>query len=177
MNTIKKILSLTLIVALALVLSLPALAAEVTIVADPGETGTEAGETYTAYKILDAAPLGETAEAPGTFTSVAYSISKSSPFHDVIAAFGGETPVFTLYSKDATSDVVALAEGVTSFDAAELATALKAVVDDEANADAVAALSTSFTGNKATLSDGYFLITSSLGSKMIVDTFGMSLTW
>lgn len=189
MKVMKRFAGIVLALVMVLCLTAPALAANVTI-NTPESEDENYTPTYTAYKIFDAEPLDETSktvddEVISSFENVAYSIDKESPFLAKIEAFtttikvtedGTETektvPVFTVYSKNNTHNVVALAEGVTTFDAAALATELKTVIDDTANADKLASFTTSFTGASAELTNGYFLITSSLGDKMIVDTFG-----
>lgn len=189
MKVMKRFAGIVLALVMVLCLTAPALAANVTI-NTPESEDENYTPTYTAYKIFDAEPLDETSETVddeviSSFENVAYSIHKESPFLAKIEAFtttikvtedGAETektvPVFTVYSKNDTHNVVALAEGVTTFDAAALATELKTVIDDTANADKLASFTTSFNGASAELTNGYFLITSSLGDKMIVDTFG-----
>lgn len=181
----KKITSIALMLVMMLALAVPALAADETKIniTVPGEETNN--ETYTVYKIFDATVNGEVKDQTGTepdgtvstFANVAYTIKTDSPFYDVIETYAEEgKTVFELKNDPAhpNQKTVVLAEGVTTYSAAGLATALKAVED---KADAAV-----LTNEKAPLTipaPGYYMILSSLGSNAVIDTVGkesMSIT-
>lgn len=185
MKNLKKITSVAVMLVMMLALAVPALAADETKIniTVPGEETNN--ETYTVYKIFDATVNGEVKDQTGTepdgtvstFANVAYTIKTDSPFYDVIETYAEEgKTVFELKNDPAhpNQKTVVLAEGVTTYSAAGLATALKAVED---KADAAV-----LTNEKAPLTipaPGYYMILSSLGSNAVIDTVGkesMSIT-
>lgn len=113
------------------------------------------GETYTAYKVFDATISGDNAS---------YSITSSNPFYATVSAYEGIT---LTESADGTKYLV---EKNDKFDAAAFAVLLNAVENKgNASGSGVAADSTvSITG----LSDGYYLVTSSLGAVCQLTTAG-----
>lgn len=175
MKTMKKLASVALALTLALALAAPALAAEVTIkLPTPTEdTDPNATESYKAYKIFDADVAGEEVnEANSTFDHVAYSISDNSPFYATVNGFAGITLTELREENGVKTFNVAVDD---TFVAADLAAALQAVVTAEGftgeaiEADKAATLTENATLN---LTDGYFLIVGTLGSKAILDTVG-----
>lgn len=172
----KKITSIALMLVMMLALAVPAMAADVTIDIDTSN-GSDTGETYTVYKIFDATVNGETSKTEGEgedqtiiseFANVSYTIEESSPFFSTIQNFKvGEENAFTLKQVNGgTTYTVTMAK---DYSAAELATALLAV-ENKASAAVL-------TNEKAPLTvdnKGYYLITSSLGSKAVVDTVGQN---
>lgn len=157
----KKIISLILALVMVMGLAVGASAASITITTPstaPEDTNT-AHETYTAYKIFDATYEGTL----GADTPISYTIDSGNPFYDTIATSG----YFTLEQIN-TSTVYNVTKN-TNFDAtaaATLATSLKAVIDADATITG-----TDSTDSVINVTDkGYYLITSSLGSKMVVDT-------
>lgn len=167
----KKLVSLVIVMALVLSLAVGAAAADDTtsitinpnLPADGSITGT--GETFTAYKIFDATYEGTLDED----SNIAYTIdSKNNPFYKTIR----NSSYFTLTQIN-NSDIYKV-EKNDSFDntaAVTLATALKQVI----TADTDSAGTSTYSDGKYTISvadKGYYLITSSLGSKMVVDTLG-----
>lgn len=157
----KKIISLILALVMVMGLAVSASAASITI--NPNVTGgTDAGETYNAYKVFDATIAGD---------NVAYTIvgegENKSQFYDVIAAYTyKDVKIFTLTEINDTGVYnVQVDASFTGEDAAkDLATALKTA------ANTVTA--TSNTGKFEELDTGYYLITSTLGSALVVDTLG-----
>ena len=174
MKNMKKLASLLLVLVMVFALAAPALATDVTIDIDTPD-GEDTGETYTVYKIFDATVNGETSKTEGEegdettiseFKNVSYTIESTSPFFSTIENFKvGEENAFTLTQVNGTTKyVVTMAK---EYSAAELATALLAV---EGKTPV-----TGLDGVKAPLkvdNKGYYLITSSLGSKAVVDTVG-----
>lgn len=157
----KKIISLILALVMVMGLAASASAASITIESNVSG-GTTAGETYNAYKVFDATISGE---------SVAYTIvgegENKSQFYDVIASYvyNGKT-IFTLTEINETGEYnVKVDESFTGEDAAkDLAAKLKAA--------AVTYTATNTTGAFTGLDTGYYLITDTLGSALIVDTLG-----
>ena len=157
----KKIISLILALVMVMGLAVSASAASITI--NPNVTGgTDAGETYNAYKVFDATISGK---------NVAYTIvgegENKSQFYDVIAAYTYKSvKIFTLTEINDTGVYnVQVDASFTGEDAAkDLAAALKNV------AGTVTATNTD--GKFTNLDTGYYLITDSLGSALIVETLG-----
>lgn len=160
----KKILALIMALALVMGLAVTASAAKITITPAPvPEGGTASDPVYTAYKILDASlsgPLGTNPdEAPNTTTPVTYTIDKSSPYKTVLAKYFD----FEDVPGDATKQV---AKKKVNFDAAALAADLAPVLTGETGT------ATKVDGKFVidNLDPGYYVITSSVGGNMIVDT-------
>lgn len=150
----KKALSLVLALLLALTLTAPAFAASITINANMPETGATSGQTYKAYKVFDASISGN---------NVSYTIDTNSPFYAAVSA----SNLFTLVQIN-NSNVynVSAKNDATGAQIAEILT-----VPETAT---VAGQATSVNGTAKIegLTPGYYLVTSSLGTKVIVDTLG-----
>ena len=160
MKTMKKLASLLLALAMIFALATTAFAASITITPPTvGEGAVETGITYTAYKIFDATISGD---------SVAYTIDSSNPYYNTIAA---ATNYFKLTQVgDTTTYVVTKLDGYTETAANTFADTLKAVTGVTA-----AGTLEKQTDGKYKLSgmtNGYYLITSSVGSDLILDTIG-----
>ena len=162
----KKILALIMALALVMGLAVTASAASITITPAPAPEGSTAAEpVYTAYKILDAVIGGDGSlgtnpdEEPNTTTPVTYTIAADSPYKTVLATYF----TFEEIPGDATKLV---AKKTTEFDAAALAAALAPVLADAAGT------ATKSGDNYVieNLDPGYYVITSSVGTNMIVDT-------
>ena len=168
MKNFKRFASVVMVVMMMLSMMIPAMAASITIISTP-TNGTDTQETYKAYKIFDATISGE---------NVAYTIDNSNPFYNVISNYsvtigeGDSTTdekVFELTQVNDTTTYIVKVK-VENYDAELLAEALKAVITDDT---AVAGFVSSSTDGKYVidnLGEGYYLITSTLGSKMIIDT-------
>lgn len=166
----KKIVSLILALVMVMGLAVSASAASITINSNV-TGGTTTGETYTAYKVFDATISDQ---------NVAYTIvgedvgeNEKSQFYDVIASYTyNGVKIFTLTEIGTTG--VYNVEVHTSFtqgdDEAKQAAAkdLAAKLKVAANASTA----TSDTGTFTNLATGYYLITDTLGSALIVDTLG-----
>lgn len=148
----KKIISLILALVMVMGLAISASAASITIT-PPTTDGTETGATYAAYKIFDADISGD---------NVAYTIDSSNPYFATIQA---ATDYFTLTQVNGTTTyTVTVKDAYDETAANTFADTLKAV-----EAEPVGTVS----GNKITdLTDGYYLVTSSVGSDLILDTIG-----
>lgn len=169
----KKIFALILALAMVMGLAVSASAAKITITPadDTLIDNNTAAETYKAYKIFDATISGD---------NVAYTImggtTNKNQFYDVVDAYTykiGEAniDVFTLdqindtdvYNVRVDEAFMALSGDAADAAAKDLAAKLKSVAT---NHDAI-------SNEKAEIEvgTGYYLITSSLGSALIVDTY------
>jgi len=139
------------LLALVMMLSMSAMAATITVT-PPTANGTEAGIEYKAYKVFDAVISGD---------NVAYTIDSSNQFYSVISS----SAYFTLDQLNGTTTyIVTPADNYNTEEAAKtLAAQLKAV--------ATAADATfSDTKPAADVAEGYYLITSTVGDALILDT-------
>lgn len=155
----KKIISLILALVMVMGLAVSASAASITI-APPTTDGTETGITYTAYKIFDA-----TISESG---AVAYTIESTSPYYNAVYTSGYFT--LTPAAGSTTTYVVTANENYTAEEANTFADTLKAVT----GATAAGTLTKQDNGNYklGDLADGYYLVTSSVGSDLILETIG-----
>lgn len=160
----KKLVSLVIVMALVLSLAVGASAASITITPPDSSAGTESGITYTAYKIFDATIVEG---ANNSITNAAYTIKDSSPYYTAISA---ATNYFTLTLVAGTTDtyLVTKTDDYTQVAAIEFADTLKAVTGVTGTT-----LTKSGAYYKAEgLEDGYYLVTSSVGADLILETFG-----
>ena len=153
----KKCISLMLALVLVMALTVGVSAASITITPPTG-SGTDTGITYTAYKIFDATISGD---------NVAYTIDskigeQDNPF---FATIQGATDYFTLTQVGNTNTyTVTVKSDYTEEAANAFAETLKAVAANPVG---------NLEGNKISgLTDGYYLVTSSVGSDLILDTIG-----
>ena len=154
----KKIISLILALVMVMGLAVSASAASITITPPDVNGGTENGITYTAYKIFDATINGD---------AVAYTIESTSPYYTAVNNSG----YFTL-TKAAGSDttyIVTAKSTYTEETANTFADTLKAV---SASPAGTLAKQTDGTYKVENLSNGYYLVTSSVGSDLILRTIG-----
>lgn len=154
----KKIISLILALVMVMGLAVSASAASITIT-PPTTDGTETGITYTAYKIFDA-----TISKSG---AVAYTIESTSPYFETIQ---DATNYFTLTQVNKTTTyTVSVLKDYNEAAANTFADTLKAVA-----ATAAGTLNKQGDGTYKLegLADGYYLVTSSVGSDLILDTIG-----
>jgi len=148
----------TILLALVMILSLAigASAATITITPPPVPEEAELGEvTYTAYKVFDATISGN---------NVAYTIDQENPFYNVINTCG----YFKLTQVNGTTTYIVEKNDTYTDDTAKtLAGQL-----NEVSGKVVAGTVTTTGGAQATLEldDGYYLITSTLGDALILDT-------
>lgn len=157
----KKIIALIMALALVMGLAITASAASITI--NPNVSGgTAGGETYNAYLVFKATISGG---------NVAYTIvgegTNKSQFFDVIKDYTyNGNKVFTLNEINETGEYnVLVASSFTGEDAAkDLAGKLKEVANN--------VTATNNTGKFTDLATGYYLVTDSLGSALVVDTLG-----
>lgn len=147
------------LLALALVLSMSAMAATIAVVPPTVPTGaTEAGITYKAYKVFDATLSGE------NNANVSYTLTttKNSTLYTLVEKY------FTL-TETSVSGVFNVTKKA-DFNAANFAKELSGNVS-------LLGTAVDFTkqtdGNykTATIADGYYLVTSSVGGALMLDTF------
>jgi len=186
MKNFKRIASVVMVLMMMLSMMLPAMA-ETTITIKPNISSgtTDGSETYSAYKIFKAVFSDEVI---GENTNVAYTIESNSKFYDLISTAADENgkKYFTLDQlNDSITYIVGLnkdasdPENVVYYynekEAAKLAVELNKVADKEAEAVTV---TKAFADGKYTLTlngdDGYYLITSSVGTALILDTLASS---
>ena len=171
MNNMRKIASLLLALVMVFALAATASAASITIQGNVPDDGTTTGETYTAYKIFDATFEGEEVvkgDSDAESTKISYTIDSSSPFLNELNKMEGllkQLNGSTTYIVDTTK--------ITQENIDSIAASLKAIVD--AGSVTAAGTATAGADGNATINNldkGYYLVTSTLGSKIIVDTLG-----
>jgi len=141
------------LLALVMMLSMTAMAATITVTPPTVPDGaTETGITYKAYKVFDAVISGN---------NVAYTIDSTNQFYDVIS----KSPYFKLEQLNGTSTYIVTPTDSYKDEAAakDLAAQLKKVA---------ATPNYTFTNedNTVTVVEGYYLITSTVGDALILDT-------
>jgi LPXTG-motif cell wall-anchored protein len=156
----KKFLSILMVLAIVLSMSITAFAAEnngsITI------TNATIGETYGIYKIFDASI---STNAAGE-TAVSYSISENSQFFDVMFGENGTAADFFVYNSNTGS--VTKKEGAND---SELIKYLTNLVKDTAYQPAVEPIVAAADEVKfENLPYGYYLITSSLGATVTINS-------
>ena len=156
----KKLISILLVLAIVLSLAITAFAEEST--GSITITNATIDQTYTVYKLFDATMKKAT---DGTAEAVSYTIEEDSQFFEVL--FGGEEPN-KFFDYNANTGSVTKKEGVND---SELVKALTDMINAGGftpAADAVVA--TSDTVVFEDLPYGYYLITSSLGSTVTINS-------
>lgn len=156
----KKIISLILALVMIMGLAVSASAASITITPPAVNDGTETGITYTAYKIFDAAYTADK-------TGVAYTIESDSPYYNTVKDSGYFT--LTLAAGSTTTYVVTAKDTYTKEVANTFADTLKAV---SATAAGTLTKQSDGTYKLDNLADGYYLVTSSVGSDLILEAVG-----
>ena len=170
---LRKLFAAGLALVMTLAMAAPAFAtgtASITINPNNG-TGTAGAESYTAYKIFDATFEGDTI---GKGDNASYTITSDSKFFATIQKFANDSATpkyFTLTQVNgSTTYVVTPTDAYKTEEAAiKLADELNKVSDKGTGitVDAVAG-KVEFTG----LDKGYYMVVSSLGSKLVVETLG-----
>lgn len=182
MKFMKKVLAVMVAVLAICLVATPAFASSITINQNPSG-GTAGGENYVAYKIFDVTKTGEnkgykTTDAnlgPGTKEGFAYTISRSSAWVSVLQSTKGQT-YFTLTPAEGNVYVVELKDGYnTEAGAREIAEWLGTMIPSEFDEDVDRVYpftSVDEEGQPRTIEvdDGYYLVTSSLGTRVILAT-------
>lgn len=127
------------------------------------------GETYTAYKMLDVS-VSDATNADDDYSSYVYTLSDTSPWKVFFTTGAGKDYVVTnvidgvsYVTWEEKADVAAFVKAAETFANGKTATATATGV---ASTTAPVTVTASFTG----LDAGYYLITSSGGTMVIVDT-------
>ena len=199
MKSLKKMMALVIAMVMVLAISIPAMAATITINQPTPTDGTAGAETYVAYKIFDVTKTSSVTEdvttdstlGAGTATGFAYTISTSNAWYSVV---NGMTDYFTLTQSAGDSTVynVTLKDGKnTADDAKAIAEYLQAHIPTSVECnpsatgyDATAAGTATtkkytFTSNgttaTVTVDDGYYMITSTLGTNLVAATSNITI--
>jgi len=175
----KKLFSMALALVMALSLTVPAFADETPVpVAEdytititppdsvPSEDNDAGDEVYKAYKIFDATYVGEVLAENGI---ISYTIdSATNPFFSTIQ---GKSEWFTLTQVNGSTIYVVEAKAAfTTEKAIELGDLLKAYVDANSVAPNASGVKVGDNFQLTVADKGYYFITSTLGSDIIVDT-------
>lgn len=184
MKTMKKLASAALALVMALCLTVPAFATTIEI-NNPVTAGEDGRETYTAYKIFDVVIGGN--DQTDSNAPHSYTIKDNSPFYPAIST---ATTIFELEAaKTETVGEGDQAETVTTYNVklvgenkTATAVALAKILSAVENKGTPAATTNTannegiYTLDLDAAGAGYYLITSTLGSNMIVDTVGAGQT-
>jgi fimbrial isopeptide formation D2 family protein/LPXTG-motif cell wall-anchored protein len=183
----RKLLAIVLAGAMVMAMGVTSMAATITVSQNPGEAGTAGNESYVAYKIFDVSKTGDVTEdvttdetigdVPKDSTGFAYTIDANSAWVNILLSDKGKT-YFTL-TKSAEGDLytVGLVEGNESeAKAKEIAAWLleKKPATFTENVDMVYEFDTEDMAVK--VDDGYYLITSSLGTNLILATSNVNIS-
>lgn len=165
----KKVISIIIAVVLMMALATTAFAASITINPQVPTDGTDTNETYKAYKIFDADYAGDDLADDA---NISYTIDSTSPFFTAVSNFTvgtGEEAVkaFKLTQVNNTTKYIVTKQA--DYDAKDLAEALRSSIP--ATAAGTATYDATNKNYKITgLAKGYYLVTSSLGSNLIIWT-------
>lgn len=187
MKKMKKIFALLIAMVMVLGMGTSVFAATITINQNPGNAGTAGNESYTAYKIFDVTKTSEVTEdvttvdtiGAGTAEGFAYSIDADSAWVSVVQGLkdADNNAYFTLTpSADGEIYTVKLADSKynTEAYAKEIAGKLLAAVPDPlAEVDKKYDFTTE--NGAVTVDDGYYLITSSLGTNLVLATSNITI--
>lgn len=159
----KKFFAMLLVMLLVLSFGTTALAASITIDPNVPAGGDSTGETYTAYKVFDA-----TISADGT--AYAYTIDSGNKFFNAVQSMStlfNLTPINsgTVYNVTFTGEN-------TEAVGAQIAAALNAVLDKGTPVGTTVGTDYEIKN----LDEGYYLVTSSLGTAIMVDTTNGDIT-
>lgn len=165
MKKMKRLAAFLLAMVMVLAMSMPAMAATITV---PNETQGDQNntkETYTAYKIFDVT----TVEIDGG-KGYAYSIAKDNDWVSVLQDIDNQTWFELAASSDGSVYNVSLKEGITNDD-----TTAKKIAAYLLNNKPDNVTGTTLNAGDNTVDDGYYLITSSLGSNLALATTDISV--
>ena len=186
MKKMKKIFALLIAMVMVLGMGTSVFAATITINQNPGNAGTAGNESYTAYKIFDVTKTSEVTEdvttddtlGPGTAEGFAYSMNAGSAWVSVVQGLvDADGDAYFTLTPSADGDVytVALADDKynTEAYAKEIAGKLLAAVPTLAAVDKKYDFTTE--DGAVTVDDGYYLITSSLGTNLVLATSNITI--
>lgn len=169
-------LLLTVIMVLGSTIAVFAANDKVTITITPPNGTTDTGETYQAFKIFDVVKAAgvNSSNDNEEHKGFAYTIAADSPWLSVVQGLKNSSNVnyFTLTQPTGgTEYTVSLNNGITLSEetAIEIATKLLAAKPAGATSEAIN------SGSEKAVAPGYYLITSSLGSNLILATTDISI--
>ena len=193
MKKMKKFFALLVAMVMVLGMSASVFAATITINQDSTADGTLGAETYDLYKIFDVTKTDDVTDPVTTDTSVgtdvtsegfSYTISTTNNWFDVLGSVGtdgtwsaAEGQEWVTLAKSAGSDTeynVTWVGGTT--EAAAIAFADWLLANKGSIAADETMTSVSGTATKADVDDGYYLITSSLGTNLVLATSDITIT-
>ena len=184
MKKMQKIFALLIAMVMVLGMSTSVFAASITINQDNTD-GTAGAETYTAYKIFDVTKTAAVTEdvttdstlGPGTAKGFAYTIDANSAWVNVLKSTTGQTYFTLTPSADGKLYTVALVDGNnTEAKAKEIAAWLLANVPQTlASVDKKYEMTSGGSTATTNVDDGYYLITSSLGTNLILATSNITI--
>ena len=166
MKITKKLLAIAIVLVLILSLGVSALAADdVTYSTTITYTGAKKGETYSLYKMLDLSVDSQTAPTAYRYTvnsawSGFFGTGGAGAAYVTIDATDGHITWNT--NKQTDADLIAFAQAAAAYAAANNITAVESITP---SADGDITFPSS-----GTLANGYYLITSTLGTKAVVGT-------
>ncbi|MDO5407995.1 MAG: SpaH/EbpB family LPXTG-anchored major pilin [Eubacteriales bacterium] len=185
MKKMKKFLSIILTVVMVLAMAAPAFAATITV------NTSYAGEKYSAYKIFDVTKVTGAEDKPGEASGYAYTINKNSQWKQDVEGYtvkvaGVDENVFQLTEAqdDPTTLIVSINEKV-DFNTTTAAEAFAEYLASKLNGKTAddTATSATVTGTdeikatfKSDLAEGYYFVTTGLGSLCILDTTDVEIT-
>lgn len=161
MKKMKRLAAFLLAMVMVLAMSMPAMAATIKVPEESEDDKNNAVETYTAYKIFDVTTVKD---ADGTVTGWAYTLDASSSWVDALT---DTTQTWFKLEKSANGSVynVSLKEGIDNNETTAKAAAAYLLTKKPNNVTG----KTLVTGDND-VEDGYYLITSSLGSNLALAT-------
>ncbi len=183
MKRMKKIMALVFAMVMVFSLTVTANAATITINQNPGTAGTAGAETYVAYKIFDVTKTSDVTEDVTTDTTLgagsesgfSYTIAKESAWVSVLNNSGYFTLtesanglVYNVKLADDSYNTSAYAITIADYLLENKPTTLNAV-DKQYN------ITSDGTTATATVDDGYYLITSTLGTNLVLATSNITI--
>jgi len=183
-------MALALAMVMVLAISIPAMAATITINQDNTD-GTAGAETYVAYKIFDVTKTSAQASweqtdsnlGAGTAEGFAYTVDANSAWVSVLQNSGyftltltAEGDKYTVQLVDPDTSTTDVNENNTEEKAKEIAAYLLANKPATlATVDKKYDMTSNGTTATATVDDGYYLITSSLGTNLVLATSNITI--
>ena len=187
MKKMKKFFALLIAMVMVLGMGTSVFAATITINQNPGDAGTAGNESYTAYKIFDVTKTSEVTEdvttddtlGPGTAEGFAYSIDADSAWVSVVQGLvDADGDAYFTLTPSADGDIYTVKLAADKYNteayAKEIAGKLLAAVPDPlAEVDKKYDFTTE--DGAVTVDDGYYLITSSLGTNLVLATSNITI--
>jgi fimbrial isopeptide formation D2 family protein/LPXTG-motif cell wall-anchored protein len=188
MKTMKKVLALVVVAVMMMAFAVTANAATITINQPTPSDGTAGAESYNMYKIFDVTKTDEVTEpvtgtiGAGTATGFSYTISTNNPWFAVLGTVSGTTwsaasgqnwVTLTPSAGDSTKYNVTWAGENTEAAAKEFADWLLSKKGSIAADKTMNSNGTTATSGE--VADGYWLITSTLGTNLVLATSNITI--